>query len=53
MEARRARTTANFTAAQGVTVAGHVHPEVRPASILFTGAVPLFGGGQTQQASGG
>lgn len=35
VEARRARTTADFTAAQGVTVAGHVHPEVRPASILF------------------
>lgn len=35
VEAGRTRTTANFTAAQRVTVAGHVHPEVRPASILL------------------
>ena len=34
VEARRARTSTNFTAAERVSVARHVHTEIRPASIL-------------------
>lgn len=34
VEARRARTATDFTAAERVSVARHVHAEIRPASIL-------------------
>lgn len=52
VEAWRAGTTANFTAAQRVTVAWHVHPEVRPASILYCRCrEPRYW--HTQQTSGG
>lgn len=34
VEARRARTSTDFTAAERVSVARYVHTEIRPASIL-------------------